>query len=73
MLSSVTVAALLLTLKCADALILPDDVVCLHSSRVTRPFIQCLQKSCVNNNLQKIGKITSSRLELMERLRLQCQ
>lgn len=77
MLSRVTAAALLMTLKSANALLLPDDVVCLHSSRVTRPFISpfiwCLQKSRVNNNPQKIGKITSSRLELMERLRVQCR
>ena len=37
MLSRVTAAALLLTLKSANALILPHGVVCLHPSRVTRP------------------------------------
>jgi hypothetical protein len=43
MLSLVTAAALLLILKSADALILPDDVVCLHSSRVTRPVYLVLK------------------------------
>lgn len=35
--SSVTAAALLLALRSANALVLPDNVVGLHSSRVTRP------------------------------------
>lgn len=70
MLNLVTAAALLLTLKSANALILPDDVVCLHSSRVTRPLLSAYKIRVILMLLECKGKITSFRLELMERLRL---